>query len=141
MGLAEKRVLEEFKKTYNEKMLPQLKSSTPFDVEYEVVWDNIYNELVNDRMDMADTVAYFTEVFLTPTVTVFKSICADELGTGALKGVLKKVKFCSTGKVYSSQAYSFANNCLTVDHYRGNIDLQYTNDRIKYLTELLERML
>lgn len=141
MGLAEKRVLEEFKKIYNEKVLPQLKSSTPFEVEYEVIWDEIYTQLVNDRMDLADTVEYFTQVFLTPTVTVFKSICADELGTTALKGVLKKVKFCCSGKVYSEQAYSFANNCLSVDHYRGNIDLQYTNDRIKYLTGLLERML
>ena len=141
MGLAEKRVLEEFKKHYSTNMLPLLKSATPFELDYEVVWDDIYTQLDKDRMDLQDTIAYFNDVFITPTVATFKSICADEMGSNALKGLLKKVKFCCTAKHYGLQAYSVADSSLTVDHYRANLDVQYTNERTKYLTHLLEKML
>jgi len=141
MGLAEKRVLEEFKKTFTNTLLPQLKSSTPFELEYEVVWDDIYKVMESDSLNMQDTSDYFVHVFVTPTIAAFKSICADEMGTNALKGFLKKVKFCNTASNCVTQAYKMENGVLTVDHCRANIDDYYTKERGDFLTKTLEKAL
>ena len=140
MGINEKRILEQYKKTFETKELGPLKSIGGLKLDVEVVWDDLYNQI--DDSTLEDFEAYINEVFLTPIKDSLTSICADDLGKGLIGKVLKKIKICCTADIdQNPKAFVFKAGTLTADHSRRKTGSDFTAERTLYLTTMLEDML
>ncbi len=138
MGLSEKRLLEEYKKIFNDKEAPKLKSLGGLNLELEVAWDQMMDQFTD--VGMPEVEEYFAEVFIKPTVAAVKSACADELGLSLIKPALKKLVFCCSADIdYNPNAMSFSGGVLKIDHSRRKTNQEeFTQERIVFLTELIE---
>ena len=85
MGLAEKRWVQERKKTDEEAFVAQLKTVTQLDVPVEIDWDAF-----SAKMDDAQYISH-DSYGLPNLIKAFKDITFDDLGKDAVKGSLKKV--------------------------------------------------
>lgn len=85
MGLAEKRWVQERKKTDEEAFVAQLKTVTQVEVPVEIDWDGFSAQLDDAQYISHDSYG------LTNLIKAFEEITFDELGKEAVKGSLKKV--------------------------------------------------
>lgn len=142
MGLAEKRVLEEFKTIFNSKYLPELQKVGGLNLEIEVVWDEILGQMDKlDRMSIEGIDIYFTSVFIDPTKEALKSACSDKMGFDLISKSLKKVCFRCTGDQSGDRAFTFKDGLINIDHAFSCTDEYYTKGRSTYLTELVQNSL
>ncbi len=140
MGLAEKRLIDEYKKTFLTNMAPKLKSVGGLNLEVEVDWDQIYGQL--NETDLESLEQYMSEIFCTPVLESLESICSDDLGKGLISPMLKKIRFCCSGDIDNNlKAYTLKNGTLLVDHSMRNYHSHVTPERTTYLTTLIEDML
>ena len=140
MGLAEKRASEECKKTKFAELQQMMKTSLEADIPMEVDWDKISMRI--EGQPNANTVMkeFFVSHFAEPLTQAVKSICADEMGKGALKKELKKVAMTSDADASAwSGGYKFDKGTLTMNMSWANSD--DTQERIEGLTKLLESKL
>ncbi|AKU98676.1 hypothetical protein AKJ09_05340 [Labilithrix luteola] len=136
MGLAERRAVQNFKDNSFPVLKKQIDATCGFDIPFEIAWD----KLTVDGFDHVYEQG-FTEVYFRPILSAFQSICADDMGKDALKGVLKQVAITNTSENSSpSTGYSFTDGVLKIDLSPvRNID--YTKDRTEKLQALLESKL
>ncbi|MDP1914820.1 MAG: hypothetical protein Q8L14_01155 [Myxococcales bacterium] len=85
MGLAEKRWVQERKKTDEEAFVAQLKTVTQVEVPVEIDWDAFSANMGDAQYISHDSYG------LPNLVKAFKEITFDELGKEAVKGSLKKI--------------------------------------------------
>ena len=85
MGLAEKRWVQERKKTDEEAFVSQLKAVAQTDVSVEIDWDAF-------SANMADAQYISHDSYGLPNlIKALKDVTVDDLGKEAVKGGLKKV--------------------------------------------------
>jgi hypothetical protein len=119
MGLLEKRALKAFQDGSYKTLTDEINAIAGYTIEFEVNWETLaldeYAEIYDDS---------FTKVYFTPLIAALKEITADDMGKEALKEALKKVVIKNEGGfVYGSNAYSFSNGVLTIDHVPfSNVD-------------------
>jgi len=85
MGLAEKRWVQERKKTDEEDFVSQLKTVTQIEVPVEIDWDAFSTNIGDAQYISHDSYG------LPNLIKAFKEITIDDLGKDALKGSLKKI--------------------------------------------------
>lgn len=132
MGLAEKRAIHEFQ----EKTFPELKAAiekaADLKVEIAIQWETLAEP---DYAHMYTEA--FTKVYFRPLIDALTKICSDDMGKQAIKGALKKITICNSGKHYGGSAFSFTGGELKIDHQPvSNID--DVEIRTNYLVKLLE---
>ncbi|SFE42854.1 hypothetical protein SAMN05518672_10691 [Chitinophaga sp. CF118] len=119
MGLLEKRALKAFQDGSYKTLTDEITAIAGYTIEFEINWDTLaldeYAAIYDDS---------FTKVYFTPLIAALKEITADDMGKEALKEALKKVVIKNEGGfVYGSNAYSFSNGVLTIDHVPfSNVD-------------------
>jgi len=132
MGLNERRAVREFQENRFPKLQQEIQAAAGFAVAIEVNWKQLAKEGHADSFERA-----WTEIYFKPVLEGLRAVGRDELGKDALKASLKKVEFRNSRGTYSPQAaITFEAGELTIDHDLINID--YTEDRTKYLIEMLE---
>lgn len=136
MGLAEKRAIEEFKKGGYATFANKISEITKFDLVLEANWDEIAAQMDGRAADIPQ---YFNEMFATSLTESLQSICADDMGREALRGLLKKVQFkCDAAASYNEQGFSLSNGVLTMNMtWTGNS----VGPRTTALTALIEKAL
>lgn len=85
MGLAEKRWVQERKKTDEETFVAQLKTVTQVEVPVEIDWDAFSTNIGDAQYISHDSYG------LPNLIKAFKEITVDDLGKDAVKGALKKI--------------------------------------------------
>jgi len=136
MGLAERRIVKSYQEDAYPKLVKEINTLAGYDIEIEVNWDSI-----SDNEHSAIWEESFTKVYFTPVINMLKSITMDEMGKEALKESLKKIVITNdNGNYYPSNAYSFENSTLTIDHSSFS-NVSNVNERSEYLTEFMESKL
>lgn len=136
MGLAEKRAMQNFQENVYPGILSDLNATAKFDLTIEIDWDSLALEgdsgLYDERWPM---------IYFTPLKEALSSICADEMGTNALKETLKKIEIKNTDGNYDSHKIAkFDGGVLTLDHCPKSNYL-HGNARTSNIRETLESKL
>jgi hypothetical protein len=136
MGLAQKRIVQEFQTTKFSKWKSEFDAIVGCEIPMEVKWDT----LQSDKYDKQDQYfAWYDAVYFRPLKDVFTSICKDQMGKDAVKAGVKKIVIDGT-KGHAPEHTTFANGVLTVNHiFSTNIDSM--NDRVRVWTKLVESKL
>ena len=136
MGLLEKRALKTFQDDSYPKLTSEINTLAGYALEFEVNWDTL---ALDEKASIYEE--SFSKVYFIPLVNAIKEISADEMGKEALKEALKKVVIKNeAGNVYGSNAYSFNEGVLTIDHQPfSNID--NITERSMELSKLLMKNL
>ena len=80
-------------------------------------------------------------MYFTPVIAAVKEIVVDDLGKEALKETLKKIIIKNEGQIYyGSNAYSFKEGVLTIDH-QPCTNIGDEMDRTSELTKLLMKQM
>ena len=136
MGLLEKRALKTFQDDNYPKLTGEINTLAGYSIEFDVNWATLaldeYAHIYEES---------FPKVYFIPLINAVKEISADEMGKEALKETLKKVVIKNEGgNVYGSNAYSFNEGVLTIDHQPfSNID--NITERSMELSKLLMKNL
>jgi hypothetical protein len=85
MGLAEKRWVQERKKTDEEALVSQLKSVTQVDLPVEIDWEAFATNMTDAQYISHDSYG------LPNLVKALKEVTVDDLGKEAVKSSLKKI--------------------------------------------------
>lgn len=91
MGLAEKRAIAAYQKDNFPAAKQKVNGVCGFELEYDVVWDQIAKEGYAPEYNNM-----FDYNFFQPLEKALKSICSDDLGRDAFKAKFKKVQITST---------------------------------------------
>lgn len=132
MGLAEKRGVEEFKKTSFPDWEKKITEAGGFKVEMDIQWDKLAAEGYASSYG-----EFFSKVYFEPLMMSFKSIAQDDMGRDALKGALKKVVITNTSNHSSGRNFTFEGGVLTLDH-ASSVNVDDVKERTQYITKLLE---
>lgn len=136
MGLAEKRVLQEFKDKNFINFQQQLQQVLGFEVPVEVLWDSMLAGIDGRGNEVHE---WMEQIYFIPTLTVLKSIAADQMGKDAIKAKLTKILIDGTEGSNPSRS-TFNDGVFHIQHQPcTNVD--NTEDRISVWTELLEKSL
>jgi hypothetical protein len=136
MGLAQKRISQEFQ----EKIFPEWKgkiySAMGFEVPLEVKWETMLSDNYDKKEQYFE---WYQQVYFSPLVTALTSICSDDMGRNALKDSLKKIVI--DGSDGASPSYTkLEDGTLTVMHvFHSNVD--DVDARAKAWTQMLESKL
>ena len=82
---------------------------------------------------------YWTDIYFDPLIAALKSLCADDLGKGAVKESLKKVEILSTGQYYDGAGFSFEAGVLRLDD--RNVNNQQVKKRTDKIISKIEKAL
>ena len=134
MGLAEKRGIKQFQENHFETLRQTVTEAAGFDVELEVVWEQLAADDYAHLYDEAWKKVYFDSV-----AEALSDITRDDMGKEALAESLKKVVFCNTADNYSPHsAIKFDEGVLTVDHSPiSNVD--DIKSRKEFIVQTLEK--
>lgn len=133
-GLKEKRAIKDFQDNDFAGLKKKIDEAAKFEVNLEVDWNNL---AIKDRSHLYKE--GFTKIFFNSTTEAFKKLCADEMGSKALKASLKKIVFTNSGQYYSEKGISFKDGVLTIDHKPDtNMDGFRHKDRVEGIVKVLE---
>jgi hypothetical protein len=110
MGLVERRAMLEFQNTVYPDLKKQIDEAAGFEVPLEINWDSLAEP---DKANFYKQ--SWPKIYFEPLIAALKSLCADDLGKGAVKDALKKVEILSTGQYYEGQGFSFEGGVLRLD--------------------------
>jgi len=117
MGLAEKRWAADKKKTDEQALVSQIKSTVGFEVPIQIDWDGFSQDLSDVQYIDHDTYGLHNLLKALTTIT------ADDLGREAIKGALKKIVI-GPGKP-DDTAFTFENGVITWKAYFGSSSSGY----------------
>jgi hypothetical protein len=83
---------------------------------------------------------FFPKVYFRPLVRALSAITIDDLGKAALAAGLTKIVVRNSGQYYGESGFAFAGGALTVDQ-QAEVNVDYEDDRVKWLQNLLESKL
>jgi hypothetical protein len=133
MGLAERRATKEFCDKPFVELSNEIRKVAGFAVPIEVAWDQLAVEGQTSYYKEA-----WTEIFFKPIIEGLRQIGRDEMGKEAIKAGLKRIELRNSCGAYSPhRAISFVDGALVIDHELSNVG--DTQDRIKYLVEIVEK--
>jgi hypothetical protein len=132
VGLAEKRVLNQFALTVFPGLKQQVDEAAGFDVPLEVRWDT----LAKDATHSSSWLTGWPKIYFQPMIDAFQQICVDDLGKQALRTGLKRVVIQDTRVGHSSWWATFEGGTLTLDTMFTNVDA--VADRTKVLRDAIE---
>lgn len=136
MGLAQRRIVAEFKEKEFPKWKSQIDAAAGFEVGLEVLWDTLAHDDYEDRNQYFQ---WFEQVYFRPLLTVIKNICVDEMGKTAFREHVKKIT------VDGSEGSGSHHSSFEEGHFRimhkaySNVDEE--NDRVRGWQRLLEQKL
>jgi hypothetical protein len=134
MGLAERRAMLEFQQTVFPGLKKQIDDAAGFEVPLEINWDSLAEP---DKAYLYSQ--YWTDIYFDPLIAALKSLCADDLGKGAVKESLKKVEILSTGQYYDGAGFSFEAGVLRLDD--RNVNNQQVKKRTDKIISKIEKAL
>src|SRR5687767_13605332 len=118
MGLAERRAIEEFKKTRLPELTAQIERAAGFAVPIEIEWPQLAYEGRN--IPYPDV---WTKLYFSPVIQALTRIGRDPMGKDALKGGVKKVVFQNGKRAFSPKAaITFVDGVIEIDHDYSNVD-------------------
>ena len=132
MGLAEKRVLNQFALTVFPGLKQRVDEAAGFDVPLEVRWDT----LAKDATYSSSWLTGWPKIYFQPMIDAFQQICVDDMGKQALRTSLKRVVIQDTRDGYSSWWATFEGGTLTLDSMFTNVDA--VADRTRVLRDAIE---
>ena len=135
MGLAERRAIEEFKKTRLPELAGQIERAAGFAVPIEVEWNQLAYEGRNISYHEV-----WTKLYFSPVIQALTRIARDPMGKEALAGGVKKIVFANGKRATSpGAAITFVEGVIEIDHDYSNV-----NDiaaRTEHLVTLIEKSL
>lgn len=136
MGLAERRVAQEFQTKNFPALKTRIEEAAGFPVPIEVNWDALSIE--GESRLYAES---WTDVYFEPLIEGLKSVTRDQMGKDAVKKELKSIVITNQGGVYYPDNWAkFENGILRLDH-EPLTNVADREQRAKKLTELLESKL
>lgn len=136
MGLAQKRIITEFKEKEFPKWKSQVDATAGFEVPMDVKWDT----LASDDYDNRDQYfQWFEKVYFRPLLTVIKNICIDDMGKTALREQLKKITIDGSDG-HGPHHTTFEGGHLLIKH-KAHTNVDQENDRIQGWQHMIEQKL
>ncbi len=133
MGLAQKRIIQDYQQNEFPKWKEQFNAVAGFDVPMDIKWDTMQDEGYSDKAMYFEC---YQQVYFRPLMNVMKHLCQDDMGKEAVKASLKKIVIDGTDGSGPHNS-SFDNGVFLIKHkFHTNTD--YENDRVKGWTKLLE---
>jgi hypothetical protein len=136
MGLAQKRIIQEFQTTEFQKWKTDFDKVVGFEMPMEVKWDTLQS---NDSESKVDYFRWYNQVYFSPLMKVFTALCADSMGKDAVKGAVKKIVIDGTDGIYASSS-TFDNGTLHIKH-KFDSNTHKEDERIEVWTKLVESKL
>ncbi len=132
MALAEKRTIEDFKKTKFDSWKKQICDAAGFEINIQVEWDSLAQEGYAHVLQEG-----FEKVYFMPIVEALKQVCRDDLGKQVVKSHLQEIMICNKTSSHNPE------NSVSLDSRRLKIDLEpATNiDEQRERTERIVRLL
>ncbi|MCX6117142.1 MAG: hypothetical protein NT027_06350 [Proteobacteria bacterium] len=135
MGLQEKRVIKEFQDNQFPALKSQIMAAAKVEIPMEVSWDQMALDGWVEGLK-----SNIAPIYFEPLVKAFSSLCADDMGSDAVKAAVKSIKICNTDRKYGEDAISFANGVLQIDHCPvSNPD--NVQERADFIVSTLEKIL
>ena len=133
MGLAQRRISQEYQETRFPSWVQKIQSAVGFPLPIEVRWDTLVSD---DHTNKDDYFAWYDIVYFQPLLTALQNIGNDQMGRDALKAGLSSVVI--DGTEGSSAAWTTLDcGVLTVLHkFDTNVDDH--EDRARKWQRLLE---
>lgn len=136
MGLAQKRISQEYQTTEFPKWKADFEKIVGFEIPIEVKWDTMLDDTYSDKKQYFD---WYGLVYFQPLSDVFRSLCADDMGREAVKSSVKKIVIEQTD-TGSPKASTFDNGELRIKH-RFNTNVDNVKDRTDTWLKLIESKL
>jgi hypothetical protein len=136
MGLAQKRISQEFQEKMFEKWQKRIDKAAGFEVYVEVKWDTLLDETLDDKKTYFEN---YEAVYFQPLVEAIENVCEDDIGRAALKRKLKKV-IVDGSEGYEPKDSTFENGILTIRH-KFNVSVKKVKERSKEWTKTLSEEL
>jgi hypothetical protein len=112
MGLAERRVIQDFQTNEMPKLQAAIDEAAGYAVPVDVHWEGLATDGESHLYEKS-----WRDVYFEPLITALQSITRDEVGQQALKTGLKKIVIQNTsGNYYADGFATFADGTLTLDH-------------------------
>lgn len=135
MGLSERRATKEFQDNDFPAFQAEIHKLVGNPVPIEIAWEELAVEGQSSSYKTA-----WPELYFKPIIEALRLITRDQMGRDAVKAGIKKIQIRNSKGAYSPQsAITFENGTVLVDHDLSNVD--YTQDRITYVVELVEKKL
>jgi hypothetical protein len=136
MGLAQRRISEDYQTKVFPKWKKQMKEAVGFDIPLEVKWDTMQDEEYNDKDSYFE---WYDQVYFRPLLEVFKSLCGDDMGRQAVKKGVKKIIIDGTDGSGAHNA-TFDKGVFTINH-KFHTNVSQEGERVTGWTKLLESKL
>lgn len=136
MGLAQKRIITEFKEQEFPKWKSQFDSAAGFDLPIDIKWETLSDDSYDDKNLYFRS---FEKVFFRPLLTVIKNICIDDMGRTALREHMKKITWDGTTGSSASASTFDAGHLLIKHKPLSNVDQE--NERIRSWQKIIEQKL
>jgi hypothetical protein len=136
MGLTQKRIVQEFQEGKYAAWKKELNTLAGFDVPMDVKWET----MMSDEYDQKDLYfKWYERIYFRPLMTIFKNLCADQMGKDAVKAGIKKIEiFGNEGTNF--KASSFEGGVLVLKH-KFHSNESEENDRAKGWQKMIEAKL
>jgi hypothetical protein len=92
----------------------------------EINWDSLADP---DKAHLYKQ--FWTNIYFEPLIAALKSLCADDLGKGAVKDSLKKVEILSTREYSVGHGFTFEAGVLRLD------DRLISDDEVRSRTDAI----
>jgi hypothetical protein len=136
MGLAQRRIVQEFQQTNFQKWKADFDKVVGFAIEMDVKWDTMQSE---DYTQKDQYFSWYEMVYFRPLKEVFEGLCADAMGKEAVKASVKKIVIDGT-EGSNPEKSTFEDGVFTIRHkFNSNVD--YHDERRKKWSELIESKL
>ena len=136
MGIAIRRVVENYKTNEFPTVQQQIEDAAGMPVLVEANWETL---ATNDNL-AAQYPEFFSKVYFQPIIRALKAVAIDDMGKEALKNGLKKIIITDSRKHYSPSGFSFDEGVLTLDH-ESDSNVDSIDERANAIQKLLETKL
>jgi hypothetical protein len=138
MGLAERRIANDFQAQYYPALEKKIHEAAGYEVPIEMRWDTLAE---GDPRFSRQWIDGWPKIYFAPIIDAFKLIARDDMGKEALKGALKKIVIQNTTTSFASHWAKFdtASGTLTLDYQFTNVNS--VKDRTDVLVKVLEKSL
>ena len=110
MGLAQRRIVQEYQSSNFGDWKKTFDAVVGFEIPMDVKWDTMQDD---DYSKRDDYFTWYEAVYFRPLTTAFQNLCGDSMGKDAVKASVKKIVI--SGAEGSSPKHSkFENGVVTI---------------------------
>jgi hypothetical protein len=136
VGLSGRRAIKEFQDHHLPELKQKIDQTAGFEVALEVEWETI---AIADQTQIYNEC--WTQIYFSPLIAAFTSICQDELGRTALKSALKQVVIQNTGGIYYGDRWATFNDGVLILDHEPTTNAADIEERTQGLIKVLEKSL